>query len=112
MKLYTDYRVINITNKDLKIKDEFSIKVKVLTYKENLAIMESITDNSDNLKMLDTGRLIFIKSVIEWKNITDSTDKELECSDENKGLVFDFNPDFCQEVLNMATKKVIEDKKK
>jgi len=112
MKLHTDYKIINITNKDLKLKDEFTIKVKILTYKENLSIIEAFEGEDNSIKMLEVAKQIFVNSVIDWVNITDMEDKPLECSTENKSLVFDFDPEFCNKIITFATSKVQEDKKK
>jgi len=119
MKLNVDYKIVNVKNEDMEMEDTFNIKVKILTYKENIALLENhnidyskLNSENEEIKFMDYAKDVFINSVVEWENIEDSNGKDLECNDKNKSAIFDFNPAFAQKVIEIASNKINDSKKK
>jgi hypothetical protein len=141
MKLAIDYKIVKITEKDFiveeeviteeisdkKVKsnsksknivketsedDKFSFTIKVLTYKENMSIMDNSKKEDGELDVLSYAEELFVNSVLEWENILDINDSIIECNIVNKKLIFTFNPEFCQKIIEKSAEKLRIDKKK
>jgi hypothetical protein len=121
MKLRSTAKIVTVNEKDLGMKGEkFSFTVKVLTFKESMSIMNQTTNDDGKEDVMQFAEEVFTQSVIAWDNIIgesyaeDGSDIEqiLDCTDENKRIIFNFNPDFCKEVINKASEKISKDKKK
>jgi len=116
MKLNVKHTIVKVNEKDLEIEDDkFELSIKVLTYKENLEIMDEFdikSEKTSEQELMDYAKSIFVNTVISWKGIEDGEGKDLECNNKNKAAIFDFNPAFAEKVISNASKKVTDTKKK
>ena len=113
MKIQTTNKKVIVTNKDFDLEDTFEITVQILTYKENMSLLESVNiEKQSNSDLLDYSKQLFIRSVIDWKNIVNENNEEIECNNENKAAMFDFNTVFCQAIISKVTEHLEDYKKK
>jgi hypothetical protein len=112
MKLQTAHKKVVITNKDLEMEEEFSFEVKILSYRENVLILEANGNPEKESELLNVLKEIFVNSVISWTGVTDLEGNDLECNKENKELIYEYDTAFCQEVITKVSEEVQNHKKK
>lgn len=115
MKLNTKQKIITITNKDFKDKEVYSFDIRVLTYRESMTLLEKHQGEDGELSAmssLDYARDIFLSTVENWTGIEDEDGSVLECNDKNKEAIFNYDTDFCQNVISTSNEKLVKDKKK
>lgn len=78
MKLNLKY----VDGKWVDFREDAQVKIRMLPMSKSLSMADGEVD-------LDAMSTIFTECVVDWKGFVDEDDKPIECSPENKLLMFD-----------------------
>jgi len=115
MKLNTKQKIVTVTHRDLGLtsSEACSFDVKIMSLQDSLEFSSQQEMAKDDVKKSSkVMKDMFVSTVTAWSGIEDGDGNDLECSAENKALVFEFDTDSAIAILDAASKKAESTKKK